>query len=53
MRILRLSYFVKLGNLPNLRVRIEQVNLVELKLNLTITLNKYKLNTILQILKDN
>jgi len=38
MRILRPSHFVKLGNLPNPRIKIERVNLIELKFDLTITL---------------
>jgi hypothetical protein len=40
MRIFRSSYFVKLENLPNSRIKIERVNSIELKLNLTITLFK-------------
>jgi len=39
MRILRSSHFVKLENLPNPRVRVGRVNSIELKFNLTITLN--------------
>jgi len=39
MHILRSSYSIKLENLSNLRIKIERVNLIELKLNLTITLN--------------
>jgi len=38
MRIFRLFYFFKLENLSNSRIRIKRVNLIELKLNLTITL---------------
>jgi len=38
MCILRSSYFVKLENLLNSRIRIEQVNLIELKFDSTITL---------------
>ncbi len=41
MRILRSSYFVELGNLPNFRIKIKRVNLIELKLDLTITLNYF------------
>jgi len=37
-RILRSSYLVKLGNLLNSRIRVERINLIELKLNSTITL---------------
>jgi len=37
-RILRSFYLVKLGNLPNSRIKIERVNSIELKLNLTIIL---------------
>jgi len=38
MRIFRSSYFVKLGNLPNLKIKIERVNSIKLKLDSTITL---------------
>jgi hypothetical protein len=38
-RILRSSHPIKLGNLPNSRIKIERVNLIELKSNLTITLS--------------
>jgi len=37
-RILRSSHPVGLGNLPDSRVRVERVNSIELKPNLTITL---------------
>jgi len=40
MRILRSSYFVKLGNLLNFKIRIKQVNSIELKFDPTITLKK-------------
>jgi len=40
MRILCLLYFVKLELLFNLRIKIEQINLFELKLNLSIILDK-------------
>ena len=39
MRILCLFYLVKLENLSNLRIKIKQTNLIELKLDLTIILN--------------
>jgi len=38
--ILRSTYSIKLENLPNSRIRIERVNLIELKFNSTITLYK-------------
>jgi len=38
MRILRLLYSVKLENLSNLRIKSERINLIELKLDLTIIL---------------
>ncbi len=56
MRILCLSYLVKLENLSNLKVKIKQVNLFELKLRLTITLkiiskkNKINLLYLIKIL---
>jgi len=37
-RIFRSFYLVRLENLPNLRIRIERVNSIELKFDLTITL---------------
>ncbi len=37
-RILRSFHPVRLGNLPNLKIKIERVNSIELKLNPTITL---------------
>jgi len=40
MRILRSSYFVKLENLSNIRIRIERINSIELKFDSTITLIK-------------
>jgi hypothetical protein len=40
-RILRSSHPIKLGNLLDLRIRIERVNSIELKFNLTITLICY------------
>ncbi len=50
MRILRSSYSIKLENLLNSRIRIEQVNLIKLKLNLTITLILIK-DIVFKILK--
>lgn len=38
MRILRLSYLVKLENLFNLRIKIKRINSIKLKLDLIITL---------------
>jgi len=37
-RILRSPHLVKLGNLPNFRIRIERINSIELKFDSTITL---------------
>ncbi len=37
-RILHSFYFVKLENLPNLRIKIEQINSIKLKFDSTITL---------------
>jgi len=37
-RILRPPHPIKLGNLPDPRVRVERINSIELKLNPTITL---------------
>jgi len=39
-RILRSFHLVKLGNLLDSRIKIERVNLIKLKLDLTITLIK-------------
>ena len=38
MRILRSLYLVELENLSNLRIKIRQINSIELKLDPTITL---------------
>ncbi len=38
-RILRSPHPIKLGNLPDLKVRVGRVNSIELKLDPTITLN--------------
>ncbi len=39
MRILHLFHPIRLGNLPNSRIKIGRVNSIELKLDSTITLN--------------
>jgi len=38
MHILCLFYFIKLENMFNSRIKIKRINLIKLKLNLTITL---------------
>ncbi len=38
MRIFRSLYFVKLENLSNFKMKIEQINSIELKFDSTITL---------------
>ncbi len=38
MRILRSFHSIKLGNLSNSRIKIERINSIKLKSNLTITL---------------
>jgi len=43
MRILCLFYSIKLENLFNSRIKVERINLIELKLNLTIILIILKL----------
>lgn len=48
MRLMRLIYFIKVELLFNSRIRIEQINLLELKFNLLIILvfNSFYFNTI-------
>jgi len=45
--IFRSSYPVELGNLPNFRIRIERVNPIRLKFDLTITLIVFNLFALL------
>jgi hypothetical protein len=42
MHLMRLTYLIKLKLLSNLRIKTKQVNLFELKLNLSITLTIIK-----------
>ncbi len=42
MHLMRLTYSIKLELLSNLKIKIKQVNLFELKLNLSITLTIIK-----------
>jgi len=53
---MRSTYSIKLELLLDLRIRVEQVNLFELKFNLSITLvllNAIKIAIIISLLKSN